>query len=333
MAKDKLTPADKIAAKVLTQAEQAAMKAERSDQLAGKKQDFLIKLQEQNNVLEKLKSTGEAKAAAELSRNLLDLKSSFDDSNNLTALDNRLAELATVSKQSAALISSEVSNSSSINSLTQIADTLKQQTADIELQTKTDNVTSKSIDRLLKTTVAGDANVIKFQEEFVAGQAALKIAMETGDSVGIDLARAQLDAVENAATSEEDRREAIKKQDESNSLLLNMSDKLGSMTGKVAKTGGFLAGIVGLATLFFDPETFATIVRKAMDIFSTLAGMLGDLINGDFESLKESFSENVGLMSGLINGGIMLVLPKVLVLIRKLKTAFTVFSVLRELTA
>lgn len=322
----KKTPEIQTGERTLSAIEAANSKQERSSAIAGKKQEFLIKLQEQNNALNSLKNTTEAKSALDLQKKLDEVAVIMDNSKNLMAVESQLSKLAAITSESSSLLEKSIDNSASVNSLNAISDTLKLQTSNIDLQTKTEGETSKTIQRLLKSTVAGDANVQKFQEEFLSGQSALKTAMETGDQVGIDLARAQLDAVEDAAGSEENRREAMAKQEEANSTLLKIADGVGGLGGKVAKTGGFLAGIAGLATLLFDPETFAKIVNKAVDIFTTITSLFRNLIEGDFETFKETASENLGLIAGLLGGSLLLVLPKVLRGVRAVKVAFVAFK-------
>ena len=303
---------------------------EGGNKLQENKSEYLIKLQDENNALQRLRDLGQVDRADKLQKAIDESAAIFEKSNNNAAVANRLEELSKISAQTKNLLAKQenvIKTDSTVSSLNVISKTLKEQTSDIVVQTKTDTTVKNSINKLLKVTEAGDPVVIKLQEDFLASQKALKVAMESGDRAAIDLAKAQIESVEGAATSEEDRREAIKKQEASNSILLKMSDKLSGLGGKVTKTGGFLAGIAGLATLFFSPETFAKIVRTAINIFQSLAEMLTNLVNGDFTALKENFKENAGLISAIIGGSLLLILPKVLTAVNKLHTAFKTFSV------
>ena len=214
-----------------------------------------------------------------------------------------------------------------ISRLKEISDKLKDQTKTIDLQTKNEGETQKKLRSLQMTTKAGDPLIGQLGEDFERSQKALEEAVKRGEQKAIELAREQVEAAEGAIQSEEDKREALAKQDEANSLLTKVADGMENMGGKAVKTAGFLAGIAGLATLFFSPETFAEIVRKAMNIVGDIVTLVQDFIAGDFEKMGETFRENFDTFGTILAVGIIAALPKLLRVFRTLKTAFTTFRV------
>jgi len=218
-------------------------------------------------------------------------------------------------------------NKAQVSRLEEIADKIKDQTDTIDLQTKNDGATSKSLRKLEMTTAAGDPLIQQLREDYERSSASLESAIASGDQQRIEMARKQVEATEKTIQSEEDKREALKKQEEANSLLTRIGDGVSNFTSNVGQTAGFLAGIAGLATLFFSPETFGKIVRKAIDTVSAIVSVIDDFINGDFESAKATIKENFAEFGTILGVGIILALPKLLGVFQKLKTAFTTFGV------
>ena len=214
-----------------------------------------------------------------------------------------------------------------ISRLEEIAEKIKDQTDTIDLQTKNDTKTSKSLRKLEMTTAAGDPLIQQLRQDYEKSSMLLENAIKTGNQQQIEIARKQVEATEKTIQSEEDKREALKKQEEANSLLTKISDGAQATTGAVGKTVGFLAGIAGIATLFFSPETFAKIVRKAIEVVSSIVSVIDDFINGDFDSAKETIKKNFGVFAGLLTTGIIVALPKLISVFKTLKNAFTTFSV------
>jgi|TARA_B100001093_G_scaffold503386_1_gene557684 hypothetical protein len=214
-----------------------------------------------------------------------------------------------------------------VSRLSEIAAKIKDQTTTIDLQTQNDNETQKKLRSLQMTTQAGDPLIQQLGEDFKLSQKSLQDAMASGDQEAIELARQQVEAAQDAIQSEEDKREALAKQDEANSTLTKIADGVSDFGGKAAKTAGFLAGIAGLATLFFSPETFAEIVNTAINVVKDIVSVIQDFVTGDFESMRATISKNFGTFAAIIGVGIIAALPKLLRVIRTLKTAFTTFRV------
>lgn len=189
-----------------------------------------------------------------------------------------------------------------ISRLNEVAKKIQDQTKTIDLQTQNDKETQSKLKSLQMSTAAGDPLIQQLNEDFKTSQAALQSAIESGDQKAIELAREQVEAAQNAIVSEEERREALAKQEESNSLLRGLGDKLTAGRDAAVATGGFLAGIAALALLFMDPETFANIVMKGIEALTTIFETFGYLIDGDMEGLKAHLDENKGLFAGILAG-------------------------------
>ena len=189
-----------------------------------------------------------------------------------------------------------------ISRLNEVAKKIQDQTKTIDLQTQNDKETQSKLKSLQMSTAAGDPLIQQLNEDFKTSQAALQSAIESGDQKAIELAREQVEAAQNAIVSEEERREALAKQEESNSLLRGLGDKLTAGRDAAVATGGFLAGIAALALLFMDPETFANIVMKGIEALTTIFETFGYLMEGDMEGLKTHLDENKGLFAGILAG-------------------------------
>ena len=189
-----------------------------------------------------------------------------------------------------------------INRLEKISEKIQDQTKTIDLQTSMSQETQDKLNSLRMTTAAGDPLLETLKQDFLTSNAALEEAIASGDQKKIELAREQVEAAQNAIQSEEERREALAKQDEANSLLAGLGDKLSAGRDAAVATGGFLAGIAALALLFMDPETFANIVMKGIEALSTIFETFGFLIDGDMEGLKKNLDENKGLFAGILAG-------------------------------
>ena len=293
-----------------------------------KRQETLLEAVKLGNKIEDLNSRGESKRAEQLQGAMDSVLDVLQRSNNGKALENRLNEIKNLNEQANDIIDANknaIEGDETVNRLSQLTEQIKGQTDIVETQTKNETETQKSLNKLLMTTEAGDPFIQQLQEDFETSQANLQAAIESGNQQDIDLALAQVKATQDTIQSEEDKREAIAKQEEANSLLANMADGIENFGGKVGQTAGFLAGIAGLATLFFSPETFAKIVNKAIQIVKDIISVVDDFINGDFASAGETIKENFGTFATILGVAALAVLPKILRAFRVLQTAFASF--------
>ena len=293
-----------------------------------KRQDTLLEAVKLGNKIEDLNSRGESKRAEQLQGAMDSVLDVLKKSNNGKALENRLNEIKNLNEQANDIIDANknaIEGDETVNRLSQLTESIKGQTDIIETQTKNETDTQKSLTKLLMTTEAGDPFIQQLQQDFETSQANLQAAIESGNKQDIDLALAQVKATQDTIQSEEDKREAIAKQEEANSLLANMADGIENFGGKVGQTARFLAGIAGLATLFFSPETFAKIVNKAIQIVKNIVSVVDDFINGDFASAGETIKENFGTFATILGVAALAILPKILRAFRALQTAFASF--------
>ena len=130
-----------------------------------------------------------------------------------------------------------------------------------------------------------------------------------------DLAMRQLEEIKGAAESEENRREAIKMNELANSTLGRIAhsaektaDGIESAIGGALAGAGILAGLVGLALLFLDPEKFQEIMYAIIEQVSGVATFIGGIINGDFGQAMEGLGDSWQLLTGVA----LLLLPKVI---------------------
>ena len=303
---------------------------EGSNERNAKRQETLLEAVKLGNKIEELNSRGEQKRAEQLQQTMNASLEALKGSNNSKALENRLAEISNLNEQANNILDANknaIEGDETVNRLSQLTESLKGQTDVIETQTKNENETQKSLTKLLMSTEAGDPFIQQLQEDFETSQANLQSAIESGNQQDIDLALKQVKATQDTIQSEEERREAIAKQEEANSLLANMADGIENFGGKVGKTAGFLAGIAGLATLFFSPETFSAIVKKAIEVVQNIVSVVDDFINGDFEGAGETIKENFGQFATILGVAALAILPKILRAFRVLQTAFASFRI------
>ena len=130
-----------------------------------------------------------------------------------------------------------------------------------------------------------------------------------------DLAMRQLEEIKGAAESEENRREAIKMNELANSTLGRIAhsaektaDGIESAIGGALAGAGILAGLVGLALLFLDPEKFQEIMTTIIDQVAGVATFIGGIISGDFGQAMEGLGDSWQLLTGVA----LLLLPKVI---------------------
>ena len=112
------------------------------------------------------------------------------------------------------------------------------------------------------------------------------------DQALLNSAQDQLEMIQAGVKSEEDKREAIKKQEEANSLLGKVVGKLDSVGGKVKESGGFLAGIAGLATLLLNPQAFAKGLNAIINFVSDMVDTVEFIFAGEFGKAGDLIKEN-----------------------------------------
>ena len=145
-------------------------------------------------------------------------------------------------------------------------------------------------------------NALILKDAFKEAQSNLQKALESGDHEKIKLARKQVENLEDSVQSEEDRREQSQKQRDSNSTLIKIKEGVEGFNSKLADMasgGGFVAGLAAIALAVFSPETLSAVVRKFINWFTAIVDALEALINGDMESFKKTFNDNLALFASL----------------------------------
>ena len=305
---------------------------------AERKADALSKSVDAQKEIDKLNAAGRTKDAENFQKALDESVKLLKGSRNDKSIENRLAELTAINDQANKISESlqkTIANDPSVSGIERLTQKIEDQTSTIESDT-TAMETGKRLDKLGGMFGQfSNSQTQELQDSFNQAQEDLKDAIESGDTAGEDLARAQLEAISKGAESEENRREAQKLNEEANSRLMqiangmeNMGDKIDGAVMAGAKGAGFLAGLTGLALLFIDPETFqavmASIIEKASIVFDTIYA----LVSGDFDKAGTLFSENMGLFGSLIGGIMLLFAGKI---IRVIGTALKVARSIQNL--
>ena len=240
---------------------------------------------------------------------------------NLKTLEKRMEELDAINENLEKaekrqedrdkILKSQIARDETVSSLSQLNKSLKDQTD--RMESKTD--AQKSIEKLqgfFGASATEESNKIK--EAFDLATRNLENAITDGNDDAIELATKQLEAVKDAAESEEKRREAIKAQEEANDSLLktaegvkNLGTKFDDFASSAASGVGFIATLGGLALLFLDPEKFAELIGKIIDNITTIFSGIYDLFTGDIEGGLNTIKDNLGLFAAAL-GGILLFL-------------------------
>ena len=302
--------------KQLTQSETVSKRQEQKQDILAKKAEVLNKITQAsaNASDEKDKNNKEIFENIEeiLDNNNVGSKVYLDQLEQLKQLETSLdAQIATAEKA--------IGNDDVVRSLTDLIEENKRNTklleedstAQLELrsQLKSLNSSFSGLD------AAGRENAQLLQQQFEISSQALKDAIESGDVQAQDLAMRQLEEIKGAAESEENRREAIKMNELANSTLGRIAhsaektaDGIESAIGGALAGAGILAGLVGLALLFLDPEKFQEIMTTIIDQVAGVATFIGGIISGDFGQAMEGLGDSWQLLTGVA----LLLLPKVI---------------------
>lgn len=307
---------------------------------AEKKADALVKSSEAQKEIDKLNAAGRTKEAEKFQKALDESVKLLKGSRTDKTIENRLAELTSINDQANKISESlkkTIDNDPSVSGIERLTQKIEDQTSTIKSDT-TAVETGKRLDKLGGMFGAfSNSQTQELQDSFNQAQADLKDAIESGDTVGEDLARAQLEAISKGAESEENRREAQKLNEEANSRLLqiangmeNMGDKLDSGISGAAKGIGFIAALTGLALLFVDPEKFNEIMSTAINKIGAVINYFSALFNGESQEAAYLFEQNAGFFNSLIGGILLLFSGKIIKFLGtalKAARAFRVFMI------
>jgi len=148
----------------------------------------------------------------------------------------------------------------------------------------------------------------------------------------------QLEVVQDAASNEEARRESAKALEEQQSSLNRIGDSIVGLGGKfdgfasgVKGTGGFLAGLTGLALAIFSPETLQKFMNSAIEGVTNVINGIVSIFKGDTEKGLTLLGDNLGTVAAII-GGLALqfggsIITKLGNLVKMVKTMMTAVKV------
>ena len=315
----------------LTQSENVSKTQEKKQDILAKKAEVLNKITQAsaNASDEKDKNNKEIFKNIEeiLDNNNVGSKVYLDQLDQLKQLEASLdAQIASGEKA--------IGNDAVVRSLTDLIEENKRNTklleedstAQLELrsQLKSLNSSFSGLD------AAGRENAQLLQQQFEISSQALKDAIESGDVQAQDLAMRQLEEIKGAAESEENRREAIKMNELANSTLGRIAhsaektaDGIENAIGGALAGAGILAGLVGLALLFLDPEKFQEIMKMIIDQVAGVATFIGGIITGDFEQVMSGLGDSWQLLTGVA----LLLLPKVIRIVGSVSKAIKLFQI------
>ena len=315
----------------LTQSENVSKRQEQKQDILAKKAEVLNKITQASATASDAKDKNN-KLIFENIEEILDnnnvgSKVYLDQLEQLKQLETSLdAQIATGEKA--------IGNDAVVRSLTDLIEENKRNTklleedstAQLELrsQLKSLNSSFSGLD------AAGRENAKLLQQQFEISSQALKDAIESGDVQAQDLAMRQLEEIKGAAESEENRREAIKMNELANSTLGRIAhsaektaDGIENAIGGALAGAGILAGLVGLALLFLDPEKFQEIMKMIIDQVAGVATFIGGIITGDFEQVMSGLGDSWQLLTGVA----LLLLPKVIRIVGSVSKAIKLFQI------
>jgi hypothetical protein len=136
----------------------------------------------------------------------------------------------------------------------------------------------------------------------------VKISLETAEGEEqIKLAEDQLKALENLSGTEEENREAARRQEESNEFLSKivsgidgLADSYDKQLDAMKPSGGLLAGLGAAALLFMDPQTLFAGAQAALDGIFAIVDSVKMFLEGDFKGGFEELKDNIGAVSAII---------------------------------
>ena len=219
-------------------------------------------------------------------------------------------------------------------SLNDLVNEMKQQSKNVEESVDSSIDVEKSI-KALEGTLGVDANenTAALREKFdninsvMQEQVSLQEQGLPFNQNLLDSAQDQLETLKAGIQSEENRREAIKKQEEANSLLGKVVSGLDNVGGKVKESGGFLAGIAGLATLLLNPQAFAAGLQKVIGFVQDMVGVVENVFAGEFGKAGELIKENGTAVAGILGGLLLMNLGKVISGVNMLLRGFKILRV------
>ena len=185
-------------------------------------------------------------------------------------------------------------------SLEQLTSTIQEQNKELKRKDSLDEL-DKSITALEKS---GTENSAQLRQTLTNIQIALD---SSSNAEQMELAEEQLEALKDLAGTEEENREAARRQEEANNLLNKMVEGINGLADQYEKVadnlkggGGLLAGLGAAALLFMDPETLFAGVQAAFDGVFAIVDSIKMFLEGDFTEGFDLLKENAIAVGAII---------------------------------
>lgn len=185
-------------------------------------------------------------------------------------------------------------------SLEQLTATIQEQNKELKRKDSLDEL-DKSITSLEKS---GTENSAQLRQTLANIQIALDSA---SNAEQMELAEEQLEALKDLAGTEEENREAARRQEEANEFLSKivsgidgLADQYDKMLDNLKPSAGLLAGLGAAALLFMDPQTLFAGVQAAIDGVFTIVDSIKMFLEGDFSEGFALLGDNIGAVSAIV---------------------------------
>ena len=184
---------------------------------------------------------------------------------------------------------------------------LEQLTATIQEQNK-ELKRKDSLDELDKSITALEKSGTENSAQLRQTLANIQIALDSASNAEqMELAEEQLEALKDLAGTEEENREAARRQEEANEFLSKivsgidgLADAYDKQLDALKPSGGLLAGLGAAALLFADPETLFAGVQAAVDGVFAIVDSIKMFLEGDFTGGFELLGDNIGAVAAII---------------------------------
>ena len=300
------------------------------------------------NKINELKLKSEDSGTQQLENTLIQLGNSLANPNttakemktSLKNLDNLVTQANELEITRAT--QAEVAAAGTAQSIVQLTDRIKSQNAILsdQLDMSALEIQIKELSKGTNRLFVDSENQTRIQESFTEGQQMLTEAIQNGDSQAADIAMEHLKLVQDAAGSEEARRESAAAAADQSSKLGKMASGLEGLSGKfdgfadgIKSGGGFLAGLGALAMMIFSPETMMNFMNAAITSITDIINGIIKIFDGDVKGGLSLLGDNA-LMVGIIIGGIALqfggaVIMKFAKLFKNVKAMMTAMKAFR----
>jgi hypothetical protein len=185
-------------------------------------------------------------------------------------------------------------------SLEQLTATIQEQNKELKRKDSLDEL-DKSITALEKS---GTENSAQLRQTLTNIQIALD---SSSNAEQMELAEEQLEALKDLAGTEEENREAARRQEEANEFLSKivsgidgLADQYDKMLDNLKPSAGLVAGLGAAALLFMDPETLFAGVQAAIDGVFAIVDSIKMFLEGDFTGGFELLKENIGAVGAIV---------------------------------